>query len=131
MDINWNQSAENLNRSIAEYCHAIAGLYKERVLYVNVINQVSPNCDCWGNSDAPIVPDIGILAGTDPVAVDTAAVDLVNASPGLSNSALGKAIAPGVDKFRTLFPSIDWSLQLQHGEKIGLGSRQYKLIALK
>jgi uncharacterized protein len=127
----WDASTEQLNRSITEYCYAIASQFGNRVLYVNVINQVSPACDCWSVADAPIVPDIGIVAGTDAVAVDNAAVDLVNQSVGLANSALGNNIAPGTDKFRTIFPDKDWSLQLNHGEKIGLGNRDYKLIKLR
>jgi len=127
----WDASVEQLNRSITEYCYTIASQFGGRVLFVNVINQVSPNCDCWAVSDAPIVPDIGIVAGTDAVAVDNAAVDLVNQSAGVAGSALGDNIAPGTDKFRAIFPNIDWSLQLSHGEKIGLGSRNYKLIKLR
>ena len=70
-------------KKMAEYSlGAITGKEK-RNLFVNLITQVSPSCDCYGHSDAPIVPDIGILASTDPVALDQACADLVNQAHGL------------------------------------------------
>ncbi len=89
--------------------------------------QVSPACDCYGHNDQPIVPDIGILASRDPVALDQACADLVNQAPGIAGSALGDNPEPGADKFRLLYPKIDWEIQLRHAEEIGLGSREYSL----
>ena len=128
--IQWNESADTAMKKMAEY--ALGALYgkKGKALFINFIMQVSPDCDCYPHSDAPIVPDIGILCATDPVALDQASVDLVNRSPGLSGTALQSGHEPGGDKFRGVHPAIDWETTLIHGEKIGLGSRRYELVEL-
>ena len=100
-------------------------------LYVNFITQVSPSCDCYGHSDAAIIPDIGILASRDPVALDRACADLVNQAQGLPNTALASGLEPGGDKFRGVHPNIDWEITLEHAEKIGLGSCNYQLRQLQ
>ena len=64
---------------------------------------------------------------TDPIAIDQASVDLVNQERALPDSCLKKNKLPGKDKFKALYPDIDWPIQLEYGEKIGLGSRKYKL----
>ena len=91
------------------------------------MTDISPACDCYGHADRPIVRDIGILASTDPVAIDQASADLVNREPGNRDSALTKNFAAGEDKFRGVYPQIDWEIQLAYGEEIGLG-RRYELI---
>jgi uncharacterized Fe-S center protein len=77
-----------------------------------------------------VVNDIGICASLDPVALDQACADLVNAATGNPNSALRSGHEPGGDKFRGVYPEIDWGVQLEHAEKVGLGSRQYELVKL-
>lgn len=72
--------------------------------------------------------DIGILCSEDPVAIDQASVDLVNAQEGNRSSKLTKHWNPGEDKFRALYPEVDWGIQLAYGEEIGLGTREYELI---
>jgi uncharacterized Fe-S center protein len=67
------------------------------------------------------------LAGTDPVALDQACADLVNRAPGLPGSQL-KDLAPGSDKFKDIYPQIDWPLQLEYAEKLGVGTREYELV---
>jgi uncharacterized Fe-S center protein len=99
-----------------------------KTLFLNFITQVSPDCDCNGHADAPIVNDIGICASTDPVALDQASADLVNAASGNPHSALNSGLEPGGDKFRGAHPGIDWEIQLEHAAKIGLGSRNYRLL---
>ncbi|MEJ2201637.1 MAG: DUF362 domain-containing protein [Desulfuromonadaceae bacterium] len=98
---------------------------------VNFVTQVSPACDCYGHSDAAIVPDLGILASTDPVALDQACVDLVNQAQGLPDTALSSGHEPGGDKFRGVHPEIDWTITLAHAEKIGIGTRRYVLTRLQ
>jgi hypothetical protein len=102
-----------------------------KLLFVNFITQVSPACDCYGYSDAPIVPDLGILASIDPVALDQACADLVIEARGLPNTALVHGHEPGGDKFRGVHPEIDWEVQLEHAEKLGMGRRQYQLVRLE
>jgi len=103
----------------------------DRVLFVNFVTQVSPLCDCYGHTDAPIVPDQGILVSRDPVAIDQAGADLVNRAEALPGTALVTNLKAGEDKFRGLHPEIDWEVSLEHGEKVGLGSRKYRLETLK
>ena len=91
---------------------------------------MTPACDCYGYSDAPIVPDLGIFASIDPVALDQACWDAVTAAPGLPNTALGKKIDPGSDKFQTVYNEITGEWQLAHAAEIGLGNREYELIRL-
>ncbi|MFQ5842680.1 MAG: 4Fe-4S ferredoxin, partial [Thermodesulfobacteriota bacterium] len=80
--------------------------------------------------DTPIVGDIGVLCSSDPVAIDQASADLVNAQPGNEGSRLHTHLGPGEDKFRALYPQIDWGVQLQYAEEIGLGSRRYDLFPI-
>ncbi|AGB40340.1 uncharacterized Fe-S center protein [Halobacteroides halobius DSM 5150] len=101
---------------------------EEKMGYINFVMDVSPLCDCTPWSDQPIVSDIGILASKDPVALDQACADLVNQQPGNKHSALECNYEPGEDKFRGVHPDVDWEAQLVHGEKIGLGTREYNLI---
>jgi hypothetical protein len=128
--IQWNEESTLVMKKMAEYAlGALAGKDKQR-LFVNFITQVSPSCDCYGHSDAAIIPDLGILASTNPVALDQACADLVNQARGLPNTAMQTGHEPGCDKFRGVHPQIDWEVQLQHGEKVGLGKRAYELVRL-
>ncbi|MBI5234608.1 MAG: DUF362 domain-containing protein [Deltaproteobacteria bacterium] len=124
----WNETYNNVQEKMAEYALAALKGKEKKALFLNFIKDVSPSCDCYGHNDAPIVPDIGILASTDPVAIDQASADLVNSEEGLKNSALTSGIKKGGDKFRGVHPDVDWQAQLKHAEKIGLGAREYKLI---
>jgi uncharacterized Fe-S center protein len=78
----------------------------------------------------PIVSDIGIVASIDPVAIDQASVDLVNKQVGNKASALKANFDPGEDKFKGVYPHLDWETQLHYGEEIGLGGRDYELVIL-
>lgn len=114
---------------IAEYATAV--VHGKPAFHVNFVMNVSPNCDCWGNNDAPVVADIGIFASRDPVALDQACVDAVNAAPAINGTALtDKAYVAG-EKFGHIHPDTDWSAGLDHAEKLGLGSRKYELAKVK
>jgi uncharacterized protein len=76
------------------------------------------------------VKNIGIAASLDPVAIDQASVDLINAEPALAGTRLQVNTEPGGDKFKGLYPKVDWPIQLEYAEKIGLGSRAYELLTL-
>ena len=110
-----------------EYAYGVMKDRKDRVGFVNFIMQVSPACDCYGHNDLPVVADLGILASRDPVALDQACVDLVIGSPGVAGSAL-KGLAPGADKFKDIYPQVDWPIQLECAEQLGLGVREYELV---
>lgn len=127
IDVRWNPSIKPFQEKMVESAYGVMQEKKGKALFINFITGVSPACDCVPYSDAPIVPDIGIVASTDPVAIDQAAVDLVNAQAGLSNSCLKTNLKPGQDKFRGIYPEVDWEIQLEYAQKLGLGLRNYSL----
>jgi len=128
--MDWDVGLTEFTEKMTEYAlgalHGKAG----RTLYVNIVTKVVPDCDCSSWSDAPVVPDIGFLASTDPVAIDQASFDLVKAAPVWPGSLLDGKAKAGDDKFTAMHPDTRSELQLAHGEKIGLGSRKYELIRL-
>ena len=128
--IQWNEQAPLVMKKMAEYALGAVSGKAGKLLFVNFVTHVSPACDCYGYSDAPIVPDLGILAGTDPVALDQACADLVIQARGLPDTAMVHGHAPGGDKFRGVHPEIDWELTLDHAEQLGLGQRAYQLVRL-
>ena len=125
----WNNASKIMNKMISEYAKAI--LQGKPHFHVNFIVDVSPECDCWGHNDVPVVPNIGIAASCDPVALDMACVDLVKAAPAALGSIInkeGKTDLSGEEKFTHLHPNADWRVGLEHAEKIGLGTTNYELI---
>lgn len=130
INIQWNEASDLVMKKMAEHAMGAVAGKRDKMLFINFITQVSPACDCYGYADAPIVNDIGICASTDPVAVDQACADLVNSAQGNANTALQVGHEPGGDKFRGVYPHIDWESQLKHAEKIGLGKRTYELIKI-
>jgi uncharacterized Fe-S center protein len=126
----WKSSSETVNRRIAEYSYA--ALKDKPSFHINFIMNVSPDCDCWGFNDYPLVPDLGIAASFDPVALDQACADLVIAAPVLPGSRIcdgyNGSNMQGEDKFKKAHPETFWQSGLDHGVKIGLGKREYELI---
>ncbi len=129
IEIQWNESIPVFMKKMVEYTYGVLKDKQGRVVFVNFITQVSPACDCYGHNDLPIVGDLGVLASWDIVALDQASADLVNQSPGHPGSCL-KDMAPGSDKFRDVYPQIEWEIQLDYAEKLGLGSRAYDLVKI-
>lgn len=128
ISIPWDAETEKFMQRMMEYAKAALHGKDGRALYVSFITGVSPLCDCANHSDAPIVADLGVLASHDPVALDLASAELVNAAPGLAGSALPEeALAPGADKWTALHPNCHWRYQLEYAQEIGLGSLDYKL----
>lgn len=128
IQIQWNESIPLFQKKMVEYAFGALHRKREKSLFLNFLTQISPACDCYGFSDLPIVNDIGILASEDPVAIDQASVDLVNEQEGNPSSKLSKNLKAGGDKFRGLYPEVDWSIQLAYAEEIGLGRREYELV---
>jgi uncharacterized Fe-S center protein len=131
IQIQWNESIPVFQQKMVEYTMGVLKGKEGRAIFLNFLTDITPACDCYGHSDRPIVRDIGILASTDPVAIDQASVDLVNNEPGHKDSALIKNYKSGEDKFRGVYPQIDWEVQLQYAEEVGLGTRRYELVILK
>jgi uncharacterized Fe-S center protein len=130
VQIQWNETIPLFQKKMVEYAYGAVHNKKGKALYLNFLTQISPACDCCGYSDTPIVNDVGILASEDPVAIDQASVDLVNQQSGNHASKLPKNWENGEDKFRALYPEVDWSIQLSYAQEIGLGTREYELIRI-
>ena len=130
INVRWSSDIPLLQKKIVEYAYAALKEKKGKALFLNFLIQISPGCDCCDFNDAPIVPDLGILASTDPVAIDQASVDMVNHQRILENSCLSGKEAAVKDKFRGVYPKVDWTIQLDYAEKIGLGRRDYELISI-
>lgn len=119
---------EVMCEKMSEYTQAT--LEGKESFHISIINNVSPQCDCWDNNDVPIVPDIGMLASFDTVALDKACIDLVNSSKQTDDSLLVDKGYKDGDKFAHIHPDTHWQATLDHGEKIGLGSQDYELIKI-
>ncbi|MCH3964428.1 MAG: DUF362 domain-containing protein [Clostridium sp.] len=117
---------------LTEYAYGAVMGKEDKVGYINFVINVTPDCDCVPWSDTPIVPDIGILASKDPVALDTACYDLVNNAAALANTMLcdGHDHEDCSDKFKNLRGNTYGYVQLSYGEEIGLGTRNYNLIEI-
>lgn len=135
----WDEAKPVMNRKIAEYTKAtLAG---KEAFHISMLMNVSPDCDCEGGNDVPIIPDVGMFASFDPIAIDQACVDAANKQPVISGSAADKCEchghshehnhAHGHDVFKVMHPDTDWEAGLIHGEKLGIGTREYELIDVK
>ncbi len=131
INIQWNQTIPVFLEKMMEYSLGVLKNKQGKSFFINFIMDISPACDCMPYNDTPIVRDIGILASKDPVAIDQASVDLINAEAGLANSCLKNNILPGEDKFKGLYPEVNWERQLEYAQEIGLGSRKYHIENIK
>ncbi|MDI6785653.1 MAG: DUF362 domain-containing protein [bacterium] len=130
-EVNWNAlSPTKVQERLCEYALGVLSQKKGKIGFINFLIDIVPDCDCCPHSDAPIIPNIGILASLDPVAIDQASVDLVNQEIGLKGTALKENINAHTDKFKSIHPKVNWKIQLNYGEKIGLGKRKYQLIQI-
>jgi len=128
--INWEKDLPRFMERMVEYTVGTLKGKENRCLFINFLTQISPACDCYPFADAPIVPDIGILASTDPVAIDRASMDLVNAAVPLASSIIKDAPTAETDKVKAVYPHIDWRHQLIYAREVGLGQESYELIHL-
>ncbi len=111
----WDEPAESFNEKMAEYAFGILKGKEGRAAFLTYVLETTQDCNCMGHSGKRVCPDLGILASTDPVAIDQAAADLVNE-------------AHGGDLFEEMWPGKHYTAQFAHGEEIGLGSREYDLV---
>ena len=128
--IDWDETTTNLNCKIAEYTKAVVD--GRPCFHISLVIDVSPNCDCHAENDMAIVPNVGMFASFDPVALDQACADAVLAQTPAPNSALfdeGCDCSSG-DYFHAAHPDTDWAVCLEHAEKIGIGTRAYELIKI-
>lgn len=123
----YDESPDVLNAKIVEY--AKAAVSGKPCFHVSVICDVSPYCDCHGENDVPVVPDVGMLASFDPVALDKACVDLVQRQEIVPGSLLWENCGGRrpADLLRCVQPSTHWQSAFEHAEKLGFGSSGYVL----
>ncbi|MEF9939832.1 MAG: DUF362 domain-containing protein [Clostridium sp.] len=128
VDNHGDESNDILNKKIAEYSFAVL---KDRPhFHISLVVDVSPYCDCHSENDAAIVPDVGMFASFDPVALDLACADAVNRQPAIAGSILSERNQCHHDHFTDVHPETNWMVALEHAEKMGLGTRNYKLIEI-
>ena len=125
---------EILGCKIAEYTKAVVDGRPH--FHISLIVDVSPNCDCHPENDAAILPNIGMFASFDPVALDQACADACLKATPIADSQLGEHLAePGWhchhDHFKDSNPNIEWKATLDQAEKVGLGTREYELKRIK
>lgn len=115
----WGGDQDHFLESMAEAGKAVSDYFGhgERIVYIHVMNRLSVDCDCDGNPAEPDMHDIGILASTDPVALDQACIDLVYAAPG------GESLINRIESRNGIHT-------LEHAEQIGLGKRSYVLTSI-
>ncbi|MGM0508889.1 MAG: DUF362 domain-containing protein [Fusobacteriota bacterium] len=130
VSMDWGAQIDAFMERMTEYAYGAVKGKAKKVGYINFVINVTPDCDCAPWSDAPIVPDIGILASKDPVALDRASYDLVNKSNGFEDSLLKCNHKKGEDKFKGIRKETKGEIQLTYGEEIGLGSNDYELIEI-
>ena len=123
--IQWKTTPDAIQEKIVEHVAGAVDGKDGKIVYLSFVTNVSPDCDCWSFSDAPVVADIGVLASTDPVAIDQAAYDLVVAANGLPGGR-GEGMAPGTDKF-TDITGVNGTMAMAYAEEMGLGSSTYEL----
>jgi uncharacterized Fe-S center protein len=127
--IEWKTEPEAIQEKMAEHVAGALAGKEGKVVYLSYVKNVSPDCDCWHFSDAAVVPDIGVLASDDPVAIDQAAYDLVVAAPGIAGTR-GEGLGEGIDTF-TEITGIDGTVAMVHAEAMGLGTREYELVTVE
>ena len=123
-----DESNDILHCKIAEY--SLAVLKDRPAFHISLVCDVSPNCDCHGENDMPIVPDVGMFASFDPVALDIACADAVNRQPVIVGSILDEQEHVHHDHFTDTHPETNWMSCIDHAVKLGLGTKEYELIEI-
>lgn len=114
---NWGVESADLQKRVAEHALGVVLNKRQRCLFFNFLIDMTQGCDCMGNRQKRIMPDVGILASPDPVAIDQATLDLT-------------ARRHGENLVQKSEPGLNPAIQLEHAEKIGLGKRAYELEVL-
>jgi uncharacterized Fe-S center protein len=121
-----DQALDLLCRMTSEY--AYASVIGKPGFHISFVTDVSPYCDFYSENDVPIIPDVGMFASFDPVALDTACADSANRQTAVAGSVLhGKIKNDKDDRFRCTHPATDWRVMTEHAEHIGMGVRKYVL----
>ncbi len=134
IDFARRQAVAELNCRMAEYAKAVVDGRPN--FHISLVVDVSPTCDCHSGNDAPMLPDVGMFASTDPLAIDQACVDACLKQEPLPNTQLTDQMAKEDfcdhhDHFENVTPNAEYKTCLAHAAKIGLGNREYELITVK
>ena len=134
IDFAQDAAVKELNCRMAEYTKAVVDGRPN--FHISVVCDISPTCDCHSGNDVPILPDIGIFASFDPLALDQACVDACLRQDPMPNTQLTEEMAKEGfcdhhDHFDNANPNTEYKTCLAHGEKIGLGSRSYEVVTVK
>ena len=121
-----DESHDILNKKIAEYSKAV--LSDRPHFHISFVVDVSPNCDCHRENDLPIIPDVGMFASFDPVALDMACVDACNKQSIIQGSYLDEKEHHSHDHFINNHPETNWEVCIDHAVKLGIGSKEYELV---
>ena len=129
-----DNASKDLNYRMAEYTKAV--IDGRPNFHVSLIVDVSPNCDCHSENDAPILPNIGMFASFDPLALDKACADACLAAKPMPNSQLSDNLSKDGfvdmgDHFTNSTPESEWKSCLEHAKEIGLGSLEYELVKMR
>lgn len=122
IDISWDTTPTLLQEKMAEYACGSMQVVKNKICFINFLINIVPDCDCWEWSGKPLIEDIGVSSSSDPVSLDKASCDLINER--------WQKEGKGKDVWRELYPRINWEVQLNHAEKMGVGSKKYKIVEL-
>jgi uncharacterized Fe-S center protein len=128
IQIQWNEAIPVFMEKMVEYTYGVLKNKKGKSIFINFLTNISPACDCYPFNDMPIAPDIGIVVSDDIVAIDRACADLLNNAPANRGSKVDSCEIS--DKMKCVYPEIDWEIQLEYAEKIGLGTQNYDLISI-
>lgn len=124
----WDEAKDILNKKMAEYSFAV--LDGKPHFHISLVIDISPYCDCYSFNDAPILPNIGMFASFDPVALDVACADACNKQSALAGSLLD-GHGEHEDHFNAMHPNTDWRVCVAHAEKLGLGKTAYELVEME
>ena len=116
----WNSDHDSFLRSMADAASSVVEYFKGNIVYINVMKNMSVDCDCCSVAEDPCMKDIGVLASLDPVAIDQACLDLVYASDD-----------PGRDHLIERIESRNGILTVEAAAALGYGSREYELVTIK
>ncbi|HCB99864.1 MAG TPA: 4Fe-4S ferredoxin [Ruminococcaceae bacterium] len=123
-----DEANDILGAKMAEYTWAV--LHGKPNFHISLVVDVSPFCDCHAENDIPIVPDVGMFASFDPVALDVACTDAVNKQTAVKGSLLEKHGHEHHDHFTDVSPDTNWNAAIDHSVRMGLGNREYELIKI-
>jgi uncharacterized protein len=126
--VEMNGALNIVSRKIVEYAEAV--IKDKPSFHVSIISDVTPYCDCHGENDVPVIPNLGMMASFDPVALDKACVDMAQTAPMIPGSRLDRNSngSKPTDIFGCINPGTDCQVTFDHAVRIGFGSVEYEIV---